>query len=101
MSTGSGSWSALAAAAALVAVPTFLADPGAARLSLVGLALIPLFGLAEIVVIHLPTQRNAHGHTLREVPAVVGLTFPAPQEYVVVYVVGTVAALFLVTRMRG
>ena len=72
-----------------------------ARLSLVGLALIPLFGLAEVVVIHLPTQRNAHGHTLREVPAVVGLTFLAPQEYLLVYVVGTVSALFLVTHMRG
>ncbi len=92
---------ALAAAAALAAVPTVLADPSAVRLSLVGLALIPLFGLAEVVVIHLPTQRNAHGHTLREVPAVVGLTFLAPQEYLLVYVAGTVSALFLVTRMRG
>ncbi len=91
----------LAAGAALIAVPSLLADPEAARLSLVGLALIPLFGLAEVVVIHLPTQRNAHGHTLREVPAVVGLTFLAPQEYLLVYVVGTVAALFLVTHMRG
>ena len=62
---------------------------------------MPLFALAEVVVIHLPTQRNAHGHTLREVPAVLGLTFLAPQQYVTAYVVGAVLALVVAARMRG
>ena len=63
--------------------------------------LLPLFALAEVVVIHLPTQRNAHGHTLREIPAVLGLTFLVPQQYVTAYVVGSVLALVLAARMRG
>ena len=54
-----------------------------------------------MVVIHLPTQRNAHGHTLREIPAVLGLTFLAPQQYVTAYVVGAVLALVVAARMRG
>ena len=53
------------------------------------------------MVIYLPTQRNAHGHTLREIPAVLGLTFLAPQQYVTAYVVGAVLALVLAARMRG
>ncbi|QIK66426.1 bifunctional diguanylate cyclase/phosphodiesterase [Nocardioides sp. HDW12B] len=92
---------ALTGAAAAVILPGMLSDPAAVGPTAAGLALVPLFALTEVVVIHLPTQRNAYGHTLREVPAVVGLTFLAPQEYVLVYVVGTVSALFLVTRMRG
>ena len=65
------------------------------------LVLMPLFAMAEVVVIHLPTQRNAHGHTLREIPAVLGLTFLAPQQYVSAYVVGAVLALVVAARMRG
>ena len=53
------------------------------------------------MVIHLPTQRNAHGHTLREIPAVLGLTFLAPQQYVTAYVVGAVLALVIAARMKG
>jgi diguanylate cyclase (GGDEF)-like protein len=52
-------------------------------------------------VIHLPTQRNAHGHTLREVPAVLGLTFLGSQAYVAAYVLGAVLALVVAARMRG
>ena len=63
--------------------------------------LVPLFALAEVVVIHLPTQSNAHGHTLREIPAVLGLTFLVPQQYVTAYVVGAVVALVVAARMRG
>ncbi len=91
----------MAALAGLIAVPGMLADPGSATPDLEWLALLPLFALAEIVVIHLPTQRNAHGHTLREIPAVLGLTFLAPQQYVTAYVVGAVLALVVAARMRG
>src|SRR4051794_25004298 len=92
---------ALAATAIALAAPGFAEDPGAAAISVTALALLPVFGLAEIVVIHLPTLRSAHGHTLREVPAVVGLTFLTPQAYVWVYVVGAVIALAVFTHMRG
>ena len=91
----------MAVLAVLVSAPGWLSDPGAATPGLRWLALLPLFALAEVVVIHLPTQRNAHGHTLREIPAVLGLTFLAPQQYVTAYVVGAVLALVVSARMRG
>ncbi len=96
---------ALAATASAMALPDWFdvaSGYGETRLGpWAFLALIPLFALAEVVVIHLPTLRNAHGHTLREIPAVIGLAFLAPQEYVLAYVLGAVPALFLYTRMRG
>ncbi len=91
----------MAVLAILIAAPGLWEDPAAAVPSLTWLALLPLFALAEVVVVHLPTVRNAHGHTLREVPAVLGLTFLAPQQYVTAYVVGAVLALVLAARMRG
>ncbi len=92
---------AMAGLAVLIAVPGILAEPGAAVPDLRWFALLPLFALTEVAVIHLPTQRNAHGHTLREIPAVLGLTFLAPQQYVTAYVVGAVLALVVAARMRG
>jgi diguanylate cyclase (GGDEF)-like protein len=49
---------------------------------------IPLFTLTEMYAVHLPTMRNAHSHTLRELPAVIGLVFLSAPVYVVVYLVG-------------
>jgi signal transduction histidine kinase len=92
---------AMAGLALVLAAPGLLDDPEKATPDLTWLALLPLFAIAEVVVIHLPTQRNAHGHTLREIPAVLGLTFLAPQQYVTAYVVGTVLALVIAARMRG
>jgi len=92
---------AMASLAVLIAAPGMLDETGASVPDLRWLALLPLFALAEVVVIHLPTQRNAHGHTLREIPAVLGLTFLAPQQYVTAYVVGAVLALVVAARMRG
>ena len=91
----------MAGLAVLIVAPGLLEDPEAAVPDLRWLVLVPLFALAEVVVIHLPTQRNAHGHTLREIPAVLGLTFLAPQQYVTAYVVGAVLALVVAARMRG
>ena len=92
---------AMAVLAALVAAPGWLADPEASAPDVRWAVLLPLFALAEVVVIHLPTQRNAHGHTFREIPAVLGLTFLAPQQYVTAYVLGAVLALVVAARMRG
>lgn len=91
----------MALVALAIAAPMWMAAPAAAAPDLAWAALVPLFALAEVVVIHLPTKRNAHGHTLREIPAVLGLTFLAPQQYVTAYVAGAVVALVLVARMRG
>ncbi|QZY28430.1 sensor histidine kinase [Nocardioides coralli] len=91
----------MAAAACLLALPGILQEPDLARPGLVWLALVPLFALAEVVVIHLPTQRNAYGHTLRELPAVLGLIFLPPQQYVTAYVLGAGLALVVAARMRG
>ncbi len=87
--------------ATALALPGFLASPASAIPPLAGILLLPLFALAEVVVIHLPTLRNSHAHSLREVPAVVGLSLLDPQAYVVVYVIGAVAALVFWVRMRG
>ncbi len=91
----------MAVAAALIAAPGLIENPESARPNLAWCALLPLFALAEVVVIHLPTRRNAHGHTLREIPAVLGLTFLTPQQYLSAYVVGAVVALLVAARMRG
>jgi diguanylate cyclase (GGDEF)-like protein len=69
--------------------------------SLICLALMPFFAFTEIVVIHLPAQRSSHSHTLREIPAITGLTFLATGEYVLAYVVGAGLALLLWSRLRG
>ena len=92
---------AMACTAVLITAPAWLDAPEASAPNLTWCVLVPLFALAEVVVIHLPTQRNAYGHTLREIPAVLGLTFLAPQQYVTAYVVGAVLALVLAARMRG
>ena len=92
---------AMAGLACALVAPGLVEDPSAVVPDLAWVALLPLFALAEVVVIHLPTQRNAHGHTLREVPAVLGLTFLAPDQYVTAYVVGAVLALVVAAHMRG
>jgi signal transduction histidine kinase len=92
---------AMAILAVLVTAPGFLDEPEASVPNIRWFVLLPLFALAEVVVIHLPTRRNAYGHTLREIPAVLGLTFLAPQQYVTAYVLGAVLALVVAARMRG
>ena len=63
--------------------------------------LLPVFALAEVLVIHLPAERSSHSLLLREIPAVVGLTFLPPQQYVTAYVLGAGLALFVWSRLRG
>jgi len=64
-------------------------------------ALLPVFAVAEAFAIHLPTLRNAHSHTLREIPAVMGLAFLSPVLYVSAYVIGSGVALVLGRSQRG
>jgi diguanylate cyclase (GGDEF)-like protein len=91
----------MAAVAAAVSVPGFLAHPHAAVPGVAWVVLLPTFFLAEVVVIHLPAERSSHSHVLREIPAVAGLTFLAPEQYLTTYVVGAGLALLLWSRLRG
>ena len=99
-----GVW-CLAALMAATAVPLTTAAVGA-RLpdGLPGAlwwALVPVFAVGEVLVIHLPSVRNAHTHSLREVPAIVGLALLVPGEYVSAYVLGSVLGLALGRGQRG
>jgi diguanylate cyclase (GGDEF)-like protein len=91
----------MAAAAAAVAVPGLVADPRAAVPGVAWAVLLPVFFLAEVVVIHLPAERSSHSHVLREIPAVAGLTFLAPGQYLTTYVLGAGLALVVWSRLRG
>src|SRR5207253_185466 len=62
--------------------------------------LVPLFSAAEILVVHLPTMRSAHSHSMREVPAVTALAFLPAGQYVSAYLVGAGLALIW-SRVRG
>jgi diguanylate cyclase (GGDEF)-like protein len=83
------------------AVPDFLVDPHSAVPTATWWTLVPLFAVAEVLVIHLPAERSSHSHVLREIPAVAGLTFLAPQQYVTAYLLGAGLALALWSRVRG
>ena len=91
----------MAVAAAAVIAPPFLADPHAAVPTVAWAILVPVFALAEAVVIHLPAERSSHSLLLREIPAVIGLAFLPPQQYVTAYLVGTGMALVVWSRLRG
>jgi diguanylate cyclase (GGDEF)-like protein len=93
---------AMTAVAVAVAAPRLdLSWPPPSELPVLWLALVPAFALAEIVVIHLPAQRSSHSHTLREIPAIVGLTFLATGEYLAAYLVGGALALVFWTHQKG
>jgi diguanylate cyclase (GGDEF)-like protein len=92
--------------AMIALVTTGLAVPEVAhglplRLSLTWWLLVPLFAVAEVLVIHLPTQRSSHSHTLREIPAIAGLTFLGSGQYLTAYLLGAALALVLWSHMRG
>ena len=61
-------------------------------------ALIPLFALAEIVVVHLHVRRSAHTVALAEVPLVLGMLFANPAGVVGARLIGSAAALTLHRR---
>ncbi len=92
---------AMATVALTLALPHVVADPAAAVPTAAWAVLLPLFALAEVAVIHLPAQRSSHSHTLREIPAILGLTFLTPGQYLSAYVVGAGLALVLWTHQRG
>ena len=105
--TASGSQRGVWLLTAVIATLTVgLATPSVAdglplRLSLSWWLLVPLFAVAEVLVIHLPTQRSSHSHTLREIPAIGGLTFLGSGQYLTAYLLGAALALVVWSHMRG
>ena len=92
----------MAVAAVAVAAPRVLPELHTLAVPAIAcLLLIPMFALTEIVVIHLPAQRSSHSHTLREIPAIAGLTFLPTGQYMLAYVVGGGLALLLWSHQRG
>ena len=91
----------MVAAAAALSAHELMARPGNPLPGATWWGLLPLFAATEVLVIHLPTGRNAHGHTLREVPAVAGLAFLPPQQYLSAYITGAGLALVLWSKQRG
>jgi len=90
----------VAVSAVLLALhPRDLVADGASTLTWV--AVLALFVLAEAAPVFLPTARNSHTHSMRELPAVLGLVFLSPSQYVVAYVLGAVLTKLLRWRQRG
>ena len=56
------------------------------------------FALADIKVIEVHFRRESHAFSLSEVPAVVGLFFLSPNEYLLALMVGATTALILGSR---
>jgi diguanylate cyclase (GGDEF)-like protein len=56
------------------------------------------FALADIKVIEVHFRRESHAFSLTEVPAVVGLFFLSPSEYLIAMTLGALAALVVSSR---
>jgi diguanylate cyclase (GGDEF)-like protein len=56
------------------------------------------FALADIKVIEVHFRRESHAFSLTEVPAVIGLFFLSPSEYVLAVLLGALAALLISSR---
>jgi len=63
--------------------------------------LIPLFALAEVLVVHVEVSRDAHTFTLSELPVVLALLFAPPADLLVARVVGEVIVLLVLERQWG
>jgi diguanylate cyclase (GGDEF)-like protein len=92
----------MAVAAAALTVPYLPASgPGLVVPEARWWLLLLLFAVAEVFVIHLPVMDSSHSLSLREIPAVTGLTFLSGTEYTSAYVLGASLALILWWRQRG
>lgn len=91
----------LAVAAAVLTIPGLVANPTDAVPSPVWLVVVGVFALCEALVVYLPANRNSHTFSLREIPAVLGLAFLPPEQYVTAYLAGSLVTLVLWSRQRG
>ena len=92
---------ALAAIAAALTVAVVRLPPPAGKLDVPTWVLLVLFALAEVAVVHVVFNRDAHTFSLSEIPLVVALAFASPVNLVVARLVGSVLALALHRRQRG
>jgi diguanylate cyclase (GGDEF)-like protein len=59
-----------------------------------------MYGLAEVLVVHLQFRRDTHSFSLSEIPLLVGLFFLEPTMLVVALLLGSTAALTIHRRQR-
>ncbi|HEX2025360.1 MAG TPA: EAL domain-containing protein [Actinomycetota bacterium] len=89
----------IAAAAVLLYVGIVRSLPGTGlRPLLPWWALIPMFYVAEISVVHLRFRRDAHSFSMSEIPLVLGLFFAGPAALVPAQILGSVIALVVHRR---
>ncbi|TFV63011.1 EAL domain-containing protein [Geodermatophilus sp. DF01-2] len=91
---------AAAAVALFVVVVQALPAP-ATTVALPWLVWVVAFALSEVVVVHVPFQREAHTFSLGDVLLAAGLLLLAPADLVLAQVVGAGVALLLYRRQRG
>jgi diguanylate cyclase (GGDEF)-like protein len=94
---------AFSVALAATATVVFLADvryltPVAAPFHIPWPVIAALFYLVEVKVVEVHFRRETHSFSLSEVPAVVGLFFLGPLEYLLALLVGSGAALIVHSR---
>jgi len=89
----------LAALAALIYLLTLTAGTGrAVPFEISWLAIAAGFAMADIKVIEVHFRRESHAFSLTEVPAVIGLFFLSPTDYLLALTVGAMAALLLLRQ---
>jgi GGDEF domain-containing protein len=74
---------------------------GASSHGLLPVALVALFALAEVFVVHYAVRRNTHTFSLVEVPMVIALVFASPAVFILTRLLGAALALVLHRRQRS
>ncbi|MGH2751616.1 MAG: EAL domain-containing protein [Actinomycetota bacterium] len=85
----------------LFAWPVTGLDPTSSEIRIPWWALLALFAVSEVAVVHVFFAGEAHSFSLSEVPLVLGLFFADPVTVVAAYVAGASLALVLFRRQRA
>ena len=91
----------IAALGTLLAAWGWTFDPLSSAVDLPLVVLALLFFVAEVCVLHVYRQRQAHTFSLSEVPLVLGLVFAGPAILIIARLLGSAVALVAVRRQAG